>query len=110
RDIGVQMSIDDFGTGHSSLVQLKRLPVNQIKIDKSFVREMTKNENDAVIVRSTIELGHNLGLSVVAEGVEDQATWDALTALGCDEGQGFLLSPGVPPADLVRWLAGWAAG
>lgn len=105
RGLGVHLAIDDFGTGQSSLAQLKRLPVDQLKIDKSFVGEMTVNDNDAVIVRSIIDLGHNLGLTVVAEGVEDFATADLLTALGCDEGQGFYLSRAVPAEALVQWLA-----
>ena len=105
RGLGVHLAIDDFGTGQSSLAQLKRLPVDQLKIDKSFVREMAVNENDAVIVRSIIDLGHNLGLTVIAEGVEDAATAALLTALGCDEGQGFYLSHAVPAEALVAWLA-----
>jgi diguanylate cyclase (GGDEF)-like protein len=108
RGLGVHLAIDDFGTGQSSLAQLKRLPVDQLKIDKSFVREMTVSDNDAVIVRSIIDLGHNLGLTVVAEGVEDAATAALLTALGCDEGQGFYLSRAVPAEALVQWLAGQA--
>lgn len=105
RGLGVHLAIDDFGTGQSSLAQLKRLPVDQLKIDKSFVREMAVNDNDAVIVRSIIDLGHNLGLTVIAEGVEDAATAALLTTLGCDEGQGFYLSRAIPPDDLTAWLA-----
>jgi diguanylate cyclase (GGDEF)-like protein len=105
RGLGVHLAIDDFGTGQSSLAQLKRLPVDQLKIDKSFVREMTASDNDAVIVRSIIDLGHNLGLTVVAEGVEDAATAALLTTLGCDEGQGYYLSPAIPPDALTGWLA-----
>ena len=104
RALGVRLAIDDFGTGQSSLAHLKRLPVVQLKIDKSFVHEMATNENDAVIVRSTIDLGHNLGLTVVAEGVEDLATWNLLTELGCDEAQGYYASRPVPSSDLVQWL------
>ena len=104
RAMGVSVAIDDFGTGYSSLALLRRLPVNTLKIDKSFVQGLTTDENDAAIVRATIELGHNLGLKIVAEGVEDQATWDALAALGCDVVQGYLLSRPIPPADLTRWL------
>ncbi|HMA38171.1 MAG TPA: EAL domain-containing protein, partial [Chloroflexia bacterium] len=105
RQLGVQLAIDDFGTGYSSLAQLKRLPVSQIKIDQAFVRDMAVNDNDAVIVRSTIELGHNLGLTVVAEGIEDLVTWERLTSLGCDEGQGYYLSYPMPAEDLVRWVS-----
>jgi diguanylate cyclase (GGDEF)-like protein len=90
--MGVSLSIDDFGTGYSSLSYLKRLPVSEVKIDKSFVMNMATDDNDDVIVRSTIDLGHNLGLRVVAEGVENQASWDRLVALGCDVAQGYYLS------------------
>src|SRR2546421_2386062 len=102
--VGMRLVIDDFGTGYSSLAYLKQLPVGEIKIDKSFVLEMTSNENDAVIVRSTIDLAHNLGLQVVAEGVETAATWSRLSELGCDRAQGFLLSRPVPPGELTAWL------
>ena len=104
RDIGVRISIDDFGTGYSSLSQLKRLPVDELKIDRSFVFGMTEDSDDAVIVRSTVELAHNLGLEVVAEGVEDVATWDELARLGCDLAQGYYLSRPLPPEDLTAWL------
>ncbi|MBI3301707.1 MAG: EAL domain-containing protein [Deltaproteobacteria bacterium] len=103
-EMGVRISIDDFGTGYSSLAYLKRLPVDEIKIDKSFVIGMTADDNDAAIVRSTIDLGHNLGLAVVAEGVENQATWDLLAALGCDFAQGYYLSRPVPAVELTHWL------
>jgi diguanylate cyclase (GGDEF)-like protein len=104
RELGVTLAIDDFGTGFSSLGQLKRLPVDIVKIDKSFVLNMAHDENDDVIVRSTIELGHNLGLRVVAEGVETQETWDRLAALGCDTAQGFYLSRPLPKLVLDDWL------
>jgi len=90
--MGVTISIDDFGTGYSSLSYLKQLPVEEIKIDKSFVMEMMDDENDAVIVKATIELAHNLGLKIVAEGVKDQETWDRLRSLNCDIAQGFFIS------------------
>jgi diguanylate cyclase (GGDEF)-like protein len=86
--MGMKVSVDDFGTGYSSLAYLKQLPVSEIKIDKSFVMEMLQDENDAVIVRATIDLAHNLGMSVVAEGVQDRATRDQLGRLGCDVMQG----------------------
>jgi diguanylate cyclase (GGDEF)-like protein len=102
--MGVELAIDDFGTGYSSLSQLKRLPVTELKIDRSFVMNMAFDDNDAVIVHSTIDLGRNLGLRVVAEGVEDGATWDRLSQLGCDVGQGYHLSRPVPAPQLLRWL------
>jgi len=103
--MGVSISVDDFGTGYSSLSYLKRLPVREVKIDKSFVQTMTRDANDAMIVRSIIDLGQNLGLAVVAEGVEDQATWDELGRLGCDVIQGYFLRPPSAPDDLTAWLA-----
>jgi diguanylate cyclase (GGDEF)-like protein/PAS domain S-box-containing protein len=105
HEMGVTISIDDFGTGYSSLSHLKRLPLNALKIDVSFVTHMLTNEQDAVIVESTIALAHNLGLSVVAEGIEDAATDARLRALGCDEGQGYLYARPMPVADTTAWLA-----
>ena len=102
--MGIKISVDDFGTGFSSLGYLKRLPVSELKIDKSFVTDMTRDENDAVIVRSTIDLAHNLGLTVVAEGVEDQDTWDLLQILGCDIAQGYMLSKPICATDFWMWL------
>ncbi len=102
--MGVQLSIDDFGTGYSSLGYLKKLPVHWIKIDKSFVIHMMANESDAVIVQSTIDLAHNLGLKVVAEGVENQGIYDRLMDLGCDTMQGYYISPPLPADELIRWL------
>jgi diguanylate cyclase (GGDEF)-like protein/PAS domain S-box-containing protein len=104
RAMGVSIAVDDFGTGYSSLALLRRLSLNTLKIDKSFVQGLTTDENDAAIVRATIELGHNLGLKIVAEGVEDQATWDALAALGCDIVQGYLLSRPIPASALTQWM------
>ena len=102
--LGVGLSIDDFGTGYSSLAYLKRLPVNEIKIDKSFIIGMTEDSASASIVRPIIELGHNMGLQVVAEGVESRETWDRLVTLGCDLAQGNYMCPPIPAADLTRWL------
>jgi diguanylate cyclase (GGDEF)-like protein len=102
--IGVGLSVDDFGTGYSSLAHLKRLPVDTIKIDKSFVLEMADSEADEAIVRSTIELAHNLGLRVVAEGVESPETWMRLVALGCDLAQGFHLARPLPASRLLELL------
>lgn len=107
--MGVVLAIDDFGTGYSSLRYLKRLPVAEIKIDRSFVMNMHQYENDAVIVRSTIELGRSLGLRVVAEGVESEAVWLELVRLGCDQAQGYYLSPPVPGDELAAWLRRVAA-
>ncbi len=103
--MGIGLSVDDFGTGYSSLSYLRRLPVREIKIDRSFVIGMAANENDAVIVRSTVELGRNLGMTVVAEGVETRETWDRLAALGCDVAQGYFLSPPLPADQLPEYLA-----
>ncbi len=103
-DVGVRMSIDDFGTGYSSLSYLKRLPIDEIKVDRSFVVNMQKDPNDAMIVRATVELGKRLGLQVVAEGVEDRATFDELAELGCDLAQGFSIGRPVPAAEATRFL------
>jgi len=107
--MGIRLSIDDFGTGYSSLAYLKRLPVDEIKIDRSFVINMASNEDDAVIVRSTIDLGRNLGLEVVAEGVETLEAWERLKSLGCTIAQGYYLSPPVPAAALTQWLSSHGA-
>jgi diguanylate cyclase (GGDEF)-like protein len=102
--MGVALSIDDFGTGYSSLGYLKKLPAHAIKIDKSFVMNMTADENDAMIVRSTIDLAHNLRLKVVAEGVENREVWDRLAALGCDAAQGFYMSRPLEAVEMTKWL------
>ncbi|HTU84682.1 MAG TPA: EAL domain-containing protein [Solirubrobacteraceae bacterium] len=102
--MGVVLSIDDFGTGYSSLSYLSQLPVNEIKIDRSFVMTMTECDNNAVIVRSTIDLARNLGLQVVAEGVETEQAWHELNQLGCTLAQGYYLSRPVPAAELTEWL------
>jgi diguanylate cyclase (GGDEF)-like protein len=102
--MGVKLAIDDFGTGYSSLAYLKRLPVDELKIDKSLVTDMEVNENDAVIVRSTIDLAHNLGLKVTAEGVETQDVWDTLSILGCDQSQGYFMGRPMSEEKLDAWL------
>jgi EAL domain-containing protein (putative c-di-GMP-specific phosphodiesterase class I) len=109
--MGIRLSIDDFGTGYSSLAYLQRLPVDDIKVDRSFVLNMLKNPSDEAIVRSTIELAHNLGLRAIAEGVEDRATLNALRALGCDLAQGYFLGSPMPLDELTEWLrtSGWGA-
>jgi len=104
RDLGVGLSIDDFGTGYSSLSYLRKLPVDEIKIDRSFVMNMPQSENDQQIVRSTIDLACNLGLKVVAEGVETKEIWRDLANLGCDVAQGYYLTRPIPPQELVEWL------
>jgi diguanylate cyclase (GGDEF)-like protein/PAS domain S-box-containing protein len=103
--MGIRLSIDDFGTGYSSLAYLQRLPVDDIKVDRSFVINMLRNSNDEAIVRSTIELAHSLGLRAIAEGVEDQATLDRLRQLGCDEAQGYHMGRSMSLPELLEWLA-----
>lgn len=109
RRMGVAIAIDDFGTGYSSLAYLKELPVDVLKIDRSFVKDMCSNHQDAAIVRSTIELAHNLGLHVVAEGVEDGSISSLLERLGCDRAQGFHYSRPLPAAQLEAWLGAYTA-
>jgi diguanylate cyclase len=104
--LGVRLSLDDFGTGYSSLVLLRKIPVSEIKIDKSFVARLAHDPEDAAIVRSTVDLAHSLGLHVVAEGVEDDVTWDRLAALGCDAAQGWLLAKALPAHEATAWLSG----
>jgi EAL domain-containing protein (putative c-di-GMP-specific phosphodiesterase class I) len=106
---GVDLSIDDFGTGYSSLAYLKRLPVDELKIDKSFVMKMESDIGDAKIVRSTIDLAHNLGLRVVAEGIETEIVWHLLAKMGCDQGQGYFMSRPIPVDQLENWIKHWVA-
>jgi diguanylate cyclase (GGDEF)-like protein len=105
--MGMELSIDDFGTGYSSLAYLKRLPVDELKIDKSFVLNMENDIGDSKIVRSTIDLGHNMGLRVVAEGIESEAVWRLLARMGCDQGQGYFMSRPMPADQLAGWLEKW---
>ena len=107
--MGLRLSIDDFGTGYASLAYLKALPVDELKIDRSFVQDMGRDGHDAKIVSSTIELAHSLGLSVVAEGVEDVAAWHHLANLGCDEVQGHLVARPMPADLFPGWASGWQA-
>ncbi len=109
--MGLMLSVDDFGTGYSSLSYLKRLPVSQLKIDRSFVKDLIRDDDDAAIVRSTIELAHNLGLETVAEGVEDEQTLDQLRALNCDTVQGFLISRPLTADNFFSFMESspWAA-
>jgi diguanylate cyclase (GGDEF)-like protein len=103
-ELGVRIAVDDFGTGYSSLANLRRLPIDELKVDRSFVSHMLKNESDRIIVGSTINLAHDLGLRVTAEGVEDLSTMDYLARLGCDLVQGFHISKPVPPKALAAWM------
>jgi diguanylate cyclase (GGDEF)-like protein/PAS domain S-box-containing protein len=105
HEMGLRLAIDDFGTGYSSLAYVKQLPIDEIKIDKSFVIDMRTGESDAAIVRSTIDLAHNLGLQTVAEGIEDAEAWQQLDALGCDEGQGYYFTRPIPADAFDSWLA-----
>jgi EAL domain-containing protein (putative c-di-GMP-specific phosphodiesterase class I) len=103
-ECGIALSIDDFGAGYTSLAQLKDLPVHQLKIDRSFVAPMAADPGNALIVRSVVELGHNLGLTTVAEGVEDEATYDSLRAMGCDVAQGYYVCRPMPAGQLEAWF------
>ena len=109
RKLGVGISMDDYGTGHSTLSYLKLLPLNELKIDRSFVQHAHLNRGDAVLARSTIDLAHDLGLKVVAEGVEEPGCLAYLRSIGCDMAQGHLISRPIPAADLVRRLGQQAA-
>ena len=103
-DLGVRLSVDDFGTGYSSLANLRQLPINELKIDRSFVIPMLQDDRDLIIVRSAINLGHDLGLRIVAEGVEDERTLMRLALLGADMAQGYHLSKPLPPQAFIEWL------
>ena len=107
--VGIRLSIDDFGTGYSSLSYLKKLPVNEIKIDRSFVMEMAKNSDDQVIVHTTLTMGHNMSLEVVAEGIEDEDTLNKLKEMGCDLAQGYHIARPMPANEFFTWLANYAA-
>ncbi len=112
QDMDVALSVDDFGTGYSSLAYLKTLPVSELKIDRSFVQEMMQGESDAKIVHLIANLSHNLGLTVVAEGVEDEATWNKIAELGCDVVQGYYICKPMPPKELSAWImtSPWGGG
>jgi EAL domain-containing protein (putative c-di-GMP-specific phosphodiesterase class I) len=104
RDLGVTIAIDDFGTGYSSLAHLRHLPIDEIKIDQSFILDLLANEHDVFITEAVIDLGHKLGLKVVAEGVQDEALWHKLSGMGCDHAQGFYLSQPMPASQVHPWL------
>ncbi len=101
----MRLAVDDFGTGHASLAYLKRLPVDELEIDQTFVRQLATDEADAAIVRATVGLGHSLGLEIVAEGVEDGESWARLAAWGCDVAQGYHLSRPLPADEVAGWAA-----
>jgi EAL domain-containing protein (putative c-di-GMP-specific phosphodiesterase class I) len=109
-DAGVSFAIDDFGTGYSSLGYLKQLPVHEVKIDRSFVMDMADDASNAKIVHSIVELAHNLGLKVAAEGVESAAGWELLHKLACDTAQGYYMSRPLPAEALRAWLQESAFG
>ena len=102
--LGIRIAIDDYGTGYSSLAYIHRLPVQELKIDRSFVTNLPNEMSNRIIVRSSITMAHSLGLSVVAEGAEDELTCAMLADAGCDQIQGYYLSKPMRPADLVEWL------
>jgi EAL domain-containing protein (putative c-di-GMP-specific phosphodiesterase class I) len=109
-ELGVSIAIDDFGTGYSSLAYLKQLPLHRLKIDKSFVLDMVRDDNDAIIVRTIIDLAHNLGREVIAEGIENEETWGLLERLGCDGAQGYFIARPLPVTNFEEWLTktSWA--
>jgi len=104
HDSGIEIAVDDFGTGYSSLAYLKLLPLSKLKIDKSFIMDMIKDENDAVIVLSTIDLAHNLGMQVIAEGIEEKEILELLSILGCKLGQGYFISRPISENDFEKWI------
>jgi diguanylate cyclase len=108
--LGLSVSVDDFGTGYSSLTRLRNLPVQEVKIDRSFVQDLGERDEDMAIVRAVIGLGHDLGLRVVAEGVEDERSWRLLQDLGCDLVQGYFLGRPMPADAMTTWLRDRMAG
>src|SRR5205807_7758082 len=104
RELGIRVAVDDFGTGYSSLANLKRLPINELKIDRSFISPLLNDQSDLIIVRSTINLGHDLGLTVIAEGVEDELTLKRLELLGCDLAQGYHVSRPLAADAFGDWI------
>jgi len=106
---GFNLSIDDFGTGYAMMQQLKVIPATELKIDRSFISDMHRNERDRVIVQKTIEMGHELGIHIIAEGVESTEQLDFLQLKGCDSAQGYLFSRPLPPNEMVSWLRDYRA-
>ncbi|NNF16704.1 MAG: EAL domain-containing protein, partial [Gammaproteobacteria bacterium] len=104
---GFSLSIDDFGTGYSTMLKLKQIPFSELKLDQSIIRGAATDEESRAIVETSIELGHRLGLHLVAEGVEKQDDWDLISELGCNEGQGFFIARPMKPLDLPDWLQRW---
>jgi EAL domain-containing protein (putative c-di-GMP-specific phosphodiesterase class I) len=102
--LGIAIALDDFGTGYSSMLHLRRLPLKEVKIDRSFVLGVATDPDDAAIVRSMIDLARALGLRIVAEGVEDERTWRMLVEAGCDLAQGWYFARPMPPERLLEWL------
>src|ERR1019366_4657637 len=109
RNNGIQISVDDYGTGYSSLSYLRDLPVDELKLDRSFIFPMADDARAAALVASTIALAHSLGLRMVAEGVENDIAYTELRRLGCDQAQGYYMSRPVPAAELEHWLSNWRA-
>jgi EAL domain-containing protein (putative c-di-GMP-specific phosphodiesterase class I) len=104
NELGLATSIDDFGTGYSSLSHLKRYPMRELKIDRSFVKDMVTSDDDMMIVRSTLDISHNMRMRVVAEGVEDESMLGMLADMGCDIIQGYFLTPPLPLGEFAAWL------
>src|SRR5690606_1884588 len=109
-ELGVRFSLDDFGTGYSSFVHLHSLPISLLKIDRSFVNKISEIESDRKLVNAVVDMGHSLGLAVVAEGVEERSQLDALTAMGCDQVQGYFISPALPFDELCYFLDAYRMG
>jgi diguanylate cyclase len=107
RRLGATISLDDFGTGLSSLKLLMGLPVDELKVDRSFILDLTESSDDKTIVRSTIYVAHQMGLQVVAEGVENRETWRQLRIMGCERAQGYLIAEALPAREVPAWLAAW---
>jgi EAL domain-containing protein (putative c-di-GMP-specific phosphodiesterase class I) len=106
----VKLSIDDFGTGYATMQQLKNIPATELKVDRSFVQNLQDSDQDRILVRKMIEMGHELGMHVIAEGVERPEQLEILRLYGCDGAQGYFFSHPLPPAELVSWLDTYRSG